>query len=84
MSGAPEDLWEKIPQETRVLDERISAEQVVGDDGALEGKEENPQWRSGETQLLQGVRSTRWQQLGLEAPKRHSRHTATNTLTPTL
>ena len=39
--------------------------------GALEGRKGGtPKWRSGETQLLLGVRSPTWQQLGFEAPKR--------------
>ena len=46
MSEAPEDLQGRIFQEIRVLDERISAEEInclagveAGDEGAVEGKE---------------------------------------------
>ena len=75
MSRAPKDLREKIFHESRVFDERISAEEVE-----LFGKKQTmkellkerrkPKWRRGETQLLLGVRLPRWQQLDLEAPKR--------------
>ena len=50
-------------QSIRVLDDRISAEEVellakkAGDEGALEGKAGEPKWRGGQTQLLLRVYS---------------------------
>ena len=74
MSGALEDLREKVSQEIRGLDERISVEEVelLGKKQAMKEllkerrKTKVEEWTD---TVLPGVRSPRWQQLGLEAPK---------------